>query len=101
MIDETTQALLQRLQDNVTNYDPKEWDGVTKDELQTRYEIFKHVSETLTCHELSLLWYLRTAAYGETYRFMRVAKQLSEAHQAFLHLRNGCDVATATTDGEK
>lgn len=86
MTKESTKDLLQRLQDNVTNYDPKEWDGLTKEDLQYKYDICKHVSETLTMYEIMLIWYLRLAPFGSTHRFMKVAEKLSDAHQAFVEL---------------
>ena len=77
--EETTQELLQRLQHRLRYFRYNASIGITKEELKAQYDSFQHISETLTLHELSLLYYLRDLQVGSTYRFMRIAKKLSEA----------------------
>ena len=80
-VERTTQALLKRLQYCVDNYTPEEWRTTTKERLEWQYEIAKRVSETLRLNEIMLLYYLRNSQFGETNRFMKIAKKLSEANQ--------------------
>ena len=77
--EETTQELLQRLQNNLRYHRAKDWRGVTKEELKAQYEEFARISETLKLHELTLLYYLRHSKFSTTYGFMKMAEKLYEA----------------------
>ena len=77
----TTEALLKRLQYCVDNYTPESCRTTTKERLQWQYDTAKQVSETLRFNEVMLLYYLRNAGFGNTYRFMKIAKKLYDANQ--------------------
>ena len=84
----TTQALLQRLKNNVDNYTPESWSTTTKERLEWLYEISKQVSETLRLNEIMLLYYIRNSQFGNVDRFMKVAKKLFDANQALEKIKS-------------
>lgn len=78
---ETTEELLDGLKSSADNFDPKEHDeGETAENIYRVYGAFKEVSETLTYHELVLLYSLRCCPLGETFRFRRAAENLLNAY---------------------
>jgi len=83
---QTTQELIKDLQNRITDYNPKVKDGITKEKLQTLYNMAKEISETLSLTEIQLLWYLRNTRRGETFRFMKAAQKLYEAITEFKSL---------------
>lgn len=85
---ETTQELLQRMKDSAEHYDPDDWFGLTKEELEEQYKNFKQVSETLNGQELTLIYYLRNCRFGSTFRFVKIAKKLYEANQELEKIKN-------------
>lgn len=92
---------LQRIADNIANYDAKEWD-ISKEDLQADYDRFKDIPDSLQIHEMRLIWYLRNLRIGETRRFLALAKSNYEITQATIGLRypeevNKCTATTFTT----
>ena len=85
---ETTQELLQRMKDNAEHYNPDDWFGFTKEELEERYENFKYVSETLNGQELTLIYYLRNCRFGSTFNFVKIAKKLYKANRELEKIKN-------------
>jgi len=83
---QTTQELIKDLQNRITDYNPKKAGDITKEELQTLYNMAKEISETLSLTEIQLLWYLRNTRNGETFRFMKAAQKLYEAIAEFKNL---------------
>jgi len=82
----TTQELLKSLRKRITEYNPEDEGDITKEELKSHYKMAKEVSETLDLMEIWLIWYLRNARRGETYRFMKAAKKLYEGNTEFKKL---------------
>lgn len=80
---------LQRIADNIANYNPKEWEcaSISKADLQADYDRFKDIPDSLSLCEMRLIWYLRNLRTGETRRFFALAKSNYEVMQATMNLR--------------
>lgn len=82
-----TKSFLQNLKEGIEKGDsPEERFCKTKAEMSAWYETLKDIANSLTSHELYLIWYLRSAGSGETFNFMIAAKKASEVRSAFLKL---------------
>jgi len=82
----TMQELLKSLRKRITEYNPEDEGDITKEELKSHYKMAKEISQTLDLKEIRLLWYLRNAQRGDTFRFMKAAQKLYEGNTEFKKL---------------
>lgn len=79
---------LQRIADNISNYDPKEWDDISKADLQADYDRMREICDCLTIPEIKLLWYLRHSGCPQMiYGLLKNARKNYEAVQAAMDSR--------------
>ena len=80
---------LEILANNIKNYNPKECDGESKQDLQDEFERLKNIPYTLNVLELRLIWYLRNLGRPELmYLLVRNARKSCIAWQETLATRD-------------
>ncbi len=91
---QTTQELIQNLQNQITNYKPENEGDTTKEKLQEYYDMAKEISTTINLAEIQIIWCLRHTLPYDTKDFLNATKNLYEKNRGTLPARepkNGKD----------
>ena len=84
---DTTAKTFTLMREEIENYSASNSFGKSKRELKEEYANCIEIIKTLSKGELMLLWYIRSCGIGALSNFLRVAKKLFTAYNAFEKLK--------------